>query len=143
MQRSGKPSGILLNRLLCLLADALCRIYRDTVAGMDPRPLDMLHDPRDQDICAVADSIHLDLLSHQVFVHQDRMILCDPVNDADELFDVMIANGNLHSLASQHIGWPYQHRISQAVCHFLGFFGRIDRSPGRTRDLALLQDLVK
>lgn len=61
----------------------------------------MLHDTRNQDIGAVADCINLDLLALQIFINQDRMLLCDPVDDADKFIDVLIADGDLHTLSSR------------------------------------------
>ena len=107
------------------------------------RALDVLHDSRDQDIGSVAHRIHLDLLALQVFIHKDRMILRDPVDDADELVDVIVIDGDLHALAAQHVGRAHQHRIAEAVCHFFCFLcGKYSPSCG-ARDLALFQDLVE
>ena len=71
---------------------------------MDSRSLNVLHDAGDEDVLAVADGIHFDLLTHDVFVNQDGMLLSDLVDDADEFVDVLVVYGNLHSLAAQHVG---------------------------------------
>ena len=44
---------------------ARSRINGNTVSGMDTCTLNVLHDTRDQDILAVADSVNLDLFSLQ------------------------------------------------------------------------------
>ena len=107
MERLGQTAGILLNRGLRLLTDGLGRIDGDAVPGMDTGPLDMLHDPGDQDILAVAYRVHLDLLAHNVLVHQNRMLLGIPVDNTDVLHHVLIADSDLHSLATQHIRGPH------------------------------------
>jgi hypothetical protein len=40
--------------LFCFLADGLCRIYGNTVSGVDTCTLDMLHDSRNQDVLTIA-----------------------------------------------------------------------------------------
>ena len=110
---------------------------------MHARPLDVLHDTRDQDICAVADRVHLQLLALQVFVHQNRVILLITVDHRHKLFDLLIGDGDLHPLSAKHIGWTHQHRIAQPVCHLFRLLGSIDRAARRPRDLSLLQNPVK
>ena len=143
MERFCQSSRVLGDLCLRPFRQALRRIDRDTVSGVDARTLDMLHDARDQDVCTVAYRIDLDLLALQVLVYQDRMILRDPVDDADELVDIIVIDGDLHALAAQHVGRTHKHRIAQAVRHFFGFLRREYGAAGRTRDLALFQDLVE
>ena len=76
------------------------RIYGDGVAGVNAGSLNMLHDSRNQNILAVADGIHLQLLAHDVLIHQDGMLLGNLIDDADELVNVLIVDGNLHALAA-------------------------------------------
>ena len=97
MQGSCQTFRILYDSVFCMLADALCRINGDTVSGVNAGALDVLHDTRNQNIGAVADCINLDLLALQIFINQDRMLLCDPVDDADKFIDVLIADGDLHT----------------------------------------------
>ena len=134
---------ILHQGLLVALSDALGRVNGDTVAGMDTGTLDMLHDTRDQDVGAVADGVHLDLLAHDIFIHQDRMLLGDLVDDADELVDILVADGDLHALAAKNVGGAHQYRITQLVgCLFGLLCCKYSLSLG-SGDAALLQDLVK
>ena len=139
----GQPSRVLGDLCLRPFRQALRRIDRDTVSGVDARTLDMLHDARNQDVCAVAYRVDLDLLALQVLVHQDRVILRDPVDDADELVDIIVIDGDLHALAAQHVGRTHEHRIAQAVRHFFGFLSGEYGAACRTRDLALFQDLIE
>ena len=138
-----KASCVLCDLRLRALCQALRRVNGDTVSGMDSRALDVLHDTRDQDIGSVAHRIYLDLLALQIFVYKDRMILRDPVDDADELINVIVIDSDLHALAAKHVGRADQNRIAQTVCHFFCFLSGKYSSSCRTRDLALFQDLVK
>ena len=143
MQRLGKSPGIFLNGFLHACANALCRIYRDTVSGMDTRSLDMLHDTWNQNVSSITYRIYFDLFSHQVFIHQNRMILCNTVNNSDEFIYVFIVNRNLHTLAAQYIRRSYQHRISQFIGCFLCFFcGKYCMSLW-SWNLAFFQNLIK
>ena len=73
---------------------------------MDSGPFYMLHNAWYQDILSVAYGIHLDLPSWRYLSTRNRVILGNPVDDADELVDIMVADGNLHPLASKNVGWP-------------------------------------
>ena len=110
---------------------------------MDTRALDMLHDTRNQDILSIADRVYLNLLTLQILVHQNRMLLGDPVDDADELFHILIVDGNLHALAAQYVGRANQNRIAQLVCCLLCLLGGKYRMSLGSRNLTLLQNLVK
>ena len=79
---------------------------------MDAGTLDVLHDTRDQDVFAVAYSIDLDLLADDVFIYQDRMILCDLVDDTDELVDIVVVDADLHTLSAKYVGRSYQNRVA-------------------------------
>ena len=105
--------------------------------------LDMLHDTRNQYVGSVTDCIYLDLSSLQIFIYQNRMILGNGIDDADELVNLIIVPGNLHALSAQHIGRSYQHRIPDPVCHFLGFLRSKYSSAGCTRNSCLLQNLIE
>ena len=68
---------ILQSSLLHDLADRRCRVYRNTVSGVNTGSLDMFHNTRDQDICTIAYRINLNFFTHKVLINQDRVILCD------------------------------------------------------------------
>ena len=117
--------------------------YISKVTGVNAGALDVLHDTRNQDIGAVADCINLDLLALQIFINQDRMLLCDPVDDADKFIDVLIADGDLHTLSSKDVGRADEYRIAELIgCFFRLFCGEYGVSL-RTRDFTLLQDLIE
>ena len=143
MKRPCKSCSILRNLVLHQLSDGMGGIHGNTVPGMNSRPLDMLHDTGNQDVGAVAHRVYLHLLALQVLVHQNGMILCDAVDDGHELLDLLIGDGNLHSLTSQHVGGTHQHGIAQTVCHGLGLLGSVHRTPRRSGNPRLLQNLVE
>ena len=99
--------SILYNGVDIMLCNILCRIYGDTVSGVDTGTLNMLHDTRDQDVCSVADGVYLDFLTHNVLIYQDRMLLGDLVDDADKFVNIFITDSDLHALSTQYIGRTY------------------------------------
>ena len=110
---------------------------------MDAGALNVFHDPGDQNVLSVADRVHLQLRSPDIFVHQDGMLLPDRVDVRDKSADVRIAHRDPHALAAQHIGRPHQDGIPQ-TCGGIGrFLRRKDGVPGGPADLLLRQDLVK
>ena len=67
-----QPPGVVGERSRCSSVGEDGREDRDAVAGVDPGPLDVLHDPGDQHVLAVADGVNLDLAALEVLVDQDR-----------------------------------------------------------------------
>src|SRR5699024_2985166 len=112
IQSSGKSSCVLFDLPLCYCGNALGRVNGDTVSGVNTGSFDMLHNTRNQDIFSVAHRVNLDLFSHQVLVYQNRMLLCDPVDDSDKLVDIMVVDGDLHALAAKNVGRSYKNRIT-------------------------------
>ena len=110
---------------------------------MDTGTLNVLHNTRDQDIVAITYCIDLDLLTLQIFIYQDRMILCDPVDDADKFFHIFIIDSDLHTLAAKYIRRTNQYRVTKTVGNLFCFLCSIYGSSLWSRDLALLQDLIK
>ena len=72
----------------------------------------MLHNTWDQNILTITYGIHLNLLTHQVFIDQDRMLLMITVNDRHKLYNILVSDSNLHSLSTQHIRRTDQYRIT-------------------------------
>ena len=89
---------------------------------MDARSLHMLHNPRDQNIFAIAHRVYFDFLAHHVLIHQNGVFLLYSVDDGHIFLYVVIVIGNFHALAAQHIGGPHQHRISQLISRLLCLF---------------------
>ena len=103
----------------------------------------MLHNTRNQDILSIAHSIYLDFLAHEIFIHQDRMLLCDLVDDSDIFFYVFIADCDTHSLSSKYVGRADKYRISQLVGSFFRLFCCEYSVSLRSRNLTFLQNLIE
>lgn len=110
---------------------------------MDTGTLDMLHDAWDQDVCTVTDGVYLDLLTHDIFIYQNRMLLGNLVDNADKFINILIIDGNLHSLSAQYIGGANQNRIPQLMSRLFCLLGCKYRMACWSWDAALLQDGVK
>jgi len=131
------------DRLFYMIADRRCRIDGNTVSRMDTGSLDMLHDTRNQDVRSITHSVDLDLLALQIFINKDRVILCNPVDDADEFLDLVIVKCNLHALSAEYIGRAHKHRIAQTVRHFLRFLRGKYRSACCSQNFGLLENLIE
>ena len=138
-----KTACVLGDGIFCFLADGLCRIYGNTVSGMDTCTLDVLHDSRDQDVLTVAYRIDLDFFTHEVFINKDRMLLCDLVDDSDILFHILIADSDTHSLSSKYVGRADKYRITQLIGCFFRLFCCEYGMSLRSRDLTFLKDGIK
>ena len=110
---------------------------------MDSGTLDMLHDTRDENVGSIAHGIDLNLLTLQVFINKDRMILCNTVDNSDELLDLLIVEGNLHTLSTKYVGRTNQYRITKTVGNFLCLLRGKYSSTGSSRDMGLLKNLIK
>ena len=82
---------------------------------MDARTLNVLHDTRNQHIFAVAYRIDLNLLADQIFVNEDRVFLCNPVDDTDKCIHILIIDRDLHALTAEYIRRPDEYRIAQLI----------------------------
>ena len=71
------------------------------------------------------------------------MILCNTVDDSDELLDFLIIECNLHALSTEYIGRTDKNRITKTVCNFFGFLCGEYGSTGCSRNMSLLQNLIK
>src|SRR5690554_1857279 len=99
---------------------------------MDPGPLDMLHDPADQDISPVADRIDVDLDSvSEERVDQHRMRPAHP----DSLFDVTLKFGlvmdDLHRPPAEDVRRPDQHRVADRAGLLPCLLRRVSRTVRR------------
>ena len=110
---------------------------------MDSGTLDMLHDTRDENVGSIAHGIDLNLLTLQVFINKDRMILCNSVDDSDELLDLLIVEGDLHTLSTKYVRRTNKYRIAETVGNFLCLLSGKYSSTCSSRDMGLLKNLIK
>ena len=143
MKRACQLPCIIHDGLFRFFRKAPCRIDGYAVTGMNACPFNMLHDTGNQNILSVADGVHLHFLSLQIFIHQDRMVLSDLIDDSHKYIHIMVIDCDLHSLPAQHIGRPYQNRISETVRRLSGFFRRIHSLSFWPWDLTRFQNLIK
>ena len=110
---------------------------------MNPCPLNVLHDSGNENVFSVADCIHFYLFPLKIFVHQNRMLLRDLINDSHELFNILIIHCDLHPLSAQNIGRSHKHRIAEFPRCLLGFLRSIYGFPFWSGNFTLLQNLIK
>ena len=138
-----KAACIFCDCFLCCLADRLCRIYGNTVSGMDSRALNVFHNTGDQDFFSVAYCVHLDFFSHQVFIYKNRVFLRNLIDDADIFFHIFITDCNPHSLSAQYVRRSHKNRIAKLCCRFLCFFCCENSMSLWSWNPTLLQNLIK
>ena len=129
--------------ILGLLADAEGRIDADRIARMDARALHMFHDAGDEDVLAVADGVHLQLLAHDIAVDQHRRILVDLDGRLQVVAQALLVRNDLHGTASEHIARTHQHRVADAGG---GLHAGLDVGDGLglgLRDAQLFHDLFE
>ena len=98
-------------------------VHGDAVAGVDARALHVLHNAGDEDVLAVADGVHLDLHAGEVLVDEHGVILLVGEDDGHVLLNVLVAVGDDHVLAAQHIAGPHEHRVAQVPGGGKGLLG--------------------
>ena len=143
MQGLRETLGILDDAFLRLRGQAALRVYGDGVAGVDTGTLDMLHDARDQDVLTVADRIDLELGTTDVLIDEDRVLLCDLVDLADVLVDILIADRDTHAGTTEYVGRTYQYRVAQHMGRFLRFLCRKYGLTCGTLATGLLENLIE
>ena len=110
---------------------------------MDAGALDVLHDAGDQHVGAVGDDIHLQLLAHEILVHQDGVLDLAGEDDLHVPADLLVVVGDDHVLAADDVGGPQQHGIAQLVGGFQGLVHAQDAPSGGPLDGEPLQQLVE
>ena len=87
---------------------------------MDAGALDVLHDAGDEHVGAVGDDVHLQLLAHQVLVHQHGVFDLAGEDDLHIGAHVLIVVGDDHVLAADDVAGTQQHGVAQLI-------GRLER----------------
>ena len=138
-----KTTCIFCNSFFCSLTDRLCRIYGNTVSGVNSCTFNVLHNTRNQNILSVTYSVYLDFFSHQVLIYKDWMLLCNLIDDSNIFFHIFIADCNSHSLSAKHVGRTYKNRVTKLCCRFFCFLCRENSMSLWSWNFALLQNLIK
>ena len=71
------------------------------------------------------------------------MLLCNPVDNTNELIHILIANRNLHSLSAQYIRRSDKYRIAQFICRMFRLFRCKYGMSGRSWNAACFQNPIK
>ena len=143
IQLPGQLAGVVDDGGPDLLGEVLGRIDGDGVAGVDARPLDVLHDAGDQVVMAVADGVYLHLGAHHVLIDEHGVFQPAGGDDLHVLHHILLRMGDDHVLAAQHVGGAQQDGIFQILGGFDRFLGGEDGVAGGAGDAAFLQQLVK
>ena len=103
----------------------------------------MLHDARHEDLLTVADGVHLQLLAHDVAVHQHGAVGIDLYGGLEVVAQRLLIRDDLHGTSAEHVARAHQHRIADPLGgpHALFDIGhRLGFGLGNTQ---LLHDLLE
>ena len=143
LERQGQLLRAVDDGLEHLVADGEGRIDGDGVAGVDAGALDVLHDAGDQHVGAVGDHIHLQLLAHEILVHQDGVLDLAGEDDLHIPADLLVVVGDDHVLAADDVAGPQQHGIAQLVGRRQGLVHAQHAPAGSPLDGKPLQQLIE
>ena len=110
---------------------------------MNTSSLNVLHNSRNQNIFAVADTVNFKLSSHHVLVNQNRIFNSLSQNNLHIFFYVGIVEGNNHVLTAQNVRRTQQNRVAQLFCCSQSFFGIHDCKSLRTLNLEFFTKFFK
>ena len=136
-------NGIINNLVLDRLADGECGVDADRVAGMYAGALHMLHNTGNEHICTVTDGVHLQLFTHNVFIHQHRLIGVDLHSRLQVVAQALLIGNDLHGTTTQYKGGAHQHRITDGGGNAHALFNIRDRQALRLGNALLFHYLFK
>ncbi len=110
---------------------------------MDPGALDVLEDPRDQDVVAVERRIDLDLFPAHVLVDQQRRARRDRRRALDVARELPLVVDDLHPAPAEHVRRADEHRKTDLARDRARFAERVRRAAARPRDAELLERRVE
>ena len=106
---------------------------------MHARPLDMLHDARDDDRVSVGDRVDLHLGALQVLI-DEHLAARHGADRPHHVTPKLVAVAHdLHRSPAKHVARPDQHRIAGAIRDGFGFFDRGRGAPHRLWDADRIQ----
>ena len=93
----------------------------DGIPAVDTGAFDMLHDAGDEHAFPVGDHVHLQLLAHEVLVHQHRIIDLPPEDDLHIDAHILLRVGDDHVLPADDVTGPQEHGVAQLLRRSEGF----------------------
>ena len=122
--------------------EILRRIHRVAVARVDPGALDVLHDPGDERVAAVAHGVDLHLLAAQVLVDEN------PAGSRLErrvevALEILGAVRDLHAPPAEHVRGAHEHRIADLARDGERLGERLRGPAGRLGDAERVGEVVE
>ena len=110
---------------------------------MNARALNVLHDTRNEDILAVADSVDLDFGTLEIFIDKNRVFNVLSEDDRHVFLNVSLVEGDDHVLTAENVGRTEKNGIADCIGNIERFLCRHNGNAARTLDVVLLKQLVK
>ena len=107
--------GIVNNSFNYRFAQRTGRIYSDGVAGVYACTFNVLHNARNQNFLAVADSVNLYLGALQIMVNQNRMLCRSLYCVGHVVAQLVVVVNDFHSTTTQYVGRTYHGRIANIM----------------------------
>ena len=90
---------------------------------MDARFFNVFHDAANNSGLAIADSVDINFSGiFEELIYKDGMLLHRSADGLHEFFDCLFVVGNSHGPAAEHIRWPDDNRIADALGRLNGLF---------------------
>ena len=102
-------------------------INRHGVSAMDSRPLDVLHDPRNQNRLTIAYQIDFGFFTEKVLVNEDRLTRVRGLRFHVKTLQVLFAENDFHRSSTKDETWSNE----DWVTHFFGNDSRFRERPNR------------
>ena len=126
------------------LVDRQRRKHRYAVARMNARSLDVLHDPADQYVVAVAHRINVKLRPGQISINEHGVLA---VRRRDRSLDIrrqlLVVVHDLHRSTAQHITRSHHQRITDPIRRVERLLDREDRRAFRSGNVKPLAQIIK
>ena len=144
MESLSDTNAVINDGVAHLVGNGLRRIDTDRVTGVNTGPLDMLHDSRNIHMLPIADGIDFQLLTDDVFIHQNRRIVTDFLDRCCHIdTQVIIVVHDFHRTSAKDVRRAYQYRISDTIRNVYSFFNLHCCFPLWLRDIQRVQHCFK
>jgi hypothetical protein len=144
MQGAGKALSVVANLFKHRGLERHRRHHAGRIAGVDARLFDVFHDPGDDHVVAIGDSVHVHLRGVlEELINQNGALGVVQASQLRRLrhvlFHCLQIVGNHHRPATQYVTWPNQHRQANIRSHGDGLLGLECGATSRLRDIQLRQ----